>query len=135
MFKAVMICALFGLALAAVHQPQPQHVEHHVVGHPDDVHAEVLSRKDDVRADGFDASLETSNHITRQDSGDEHGNIQGSYGWISPEGQHIEIKFVADENGYQPTGDAIPAVPEHVARTLAWNAAHSHEEVAHHLHH
>lgn len=130
-----MICAIFGLAAAAVHQPQPApHVEHHAGGHSDDVHAEVINRSDDVRADGSDSVLETSNHITRSDHTDEHGNHHGSYGWISPEGVHVDIKYTADEHGYHPVGDVIPAVPEYVERALAWNAAHNHED-AHNAHH
>ncbi|KAL7738173.1 hypothetical protein ACLKA6_006512 [Drosophila palustris] len=139
MFKALMICAIFGLAAAAVHTPHPvphvdHHVEHHAVGHADDVHADVVSRSDDVRADGFDHVLETSNHISRSDHSDEHGNQHGSYGWISPEGQHIEIKYTADEHGFHATGDAVPAVPDWVGRQLAWNAEHAHEEVHSHGH-
>ncbi|XP_034476707.1 larval cuticle protein 1-like [Drosophila innubila] len=135
MFKALMICAIFGLAVAAVHQvPHAEHhVEHHAGGSHDDVHAEVLSQKVDVRHDGFDASLETSNHIIREDHGNEHGQ-HGAFSWISPEGQHVDIKYTADENGYHPEGDVIPVIPEHVHRLIEYNAAHSHEDVHSHGH-
>ncbi|KAH8410916.1 hypothetical protein KR222_008911, partial [Zaprionus bogoriensis] len=89
---------------------------------------EVLERKDDVRPDGFNTAWETSNHIKEDRSGDEHGNIKGEYEWVSPEGEHVVISYIADEHGYQPSGAAIPAVPEHVARSIAWNAAHSHDD-------
>ncbi|KNC33636.1 Larval cuticle protein 2 [Lucilia cuprina] len=74
----------------------------------DDAHAEVTNLKSDVRADGFDSVLDTSNHIHQAASGDEHGNIHGDFEWVSPEGQHVAVKYVADENGYQPSGDLIP---------------------------
>lgn len=136
-----MICAVFGVALAAVRQPVPHpvshsegHSDHGPVGRSEDAHAEVLERKDDVRPDGFAVSWDTSNKITEQRDGDEHGNIKGEYSWISPEGEHIVISYVADEHGYQPHGDSIPKVPEYVARAIEWNAAHSHED-SHNVHH
>ncbi|ALC40925.1 maker25 [Drosophila busckii] len=112
--------------------PHPAPAHHAVVGRAEDVHAEVTSRKDDVRADGFDTGFETSNHIQQAASGDVHGNIHGSFGWISPEGQHVTISYVANEHGYQPTGDAVPAIPEAIVRSLAWNEAHPHGAEPHH---
>ncbi|EDW10133.1 larval cuticle protein 2 isoform X1 [Drosophila mojavensis] len=112
MFKLVLICAVIGMAVALP------------VG--DESKAEVLSRKDDVRPDGFDASLETDNHISRSESGDVHGNIHGSFSWISPEGEVIEVKYVADENGYQPSSASLPVappIPEAIKRSLEWIAA------------
>ncbi|ALC40919.1 Lcp1 [Drosophila busckii] len=92
MFKALMICAIIGMAAALPVAPAS-----------DDVHAEVGVLKSDVRADGFDTALETSNHISQAASGDVHGNIHGNFGWISPEGTHVTLTYVADENGYQPS--------------------------------
>ena len=41
--------------------------------------------------------------------GEEIGMVmQGSYSFQTPEGQTITINWVADENGFQPQGDAIP---------------------------
>ncbi|XP_023166351.1 larval cuticle protein 2-like [Drosophila hydei] len=140
MFKIVMICAIIGL-VAAVHHPIEHRPLPHIpaphpvpVHHGDESHAEVVSRKDDVRADGFDSSLETSNHITRSESGDVNGNIQGGFGWISPEGEHVDIKYVADENGYQPSGAAVPAIPDYIVRSIAWNAAHPQAPEVHNVH-
>ncbi|EDW10132.1 larval cuticle protein 2 isoform X2 [Drosophila mojavensis] len=113
MFKLVLICAVIGMAVALP------------VG--DESKAEVISRKDDVRPDGFDASLETDNKISRSESGDVHGNIQGSFSWVSPEGELIEVKYVADENGYQPSSASLPVappIPEAIQRSLEWIAAH-----------
>ncbi|KAH8355356.1 hypothetical protein KR093_011538, partial [Drosophila rubida] len=118
--------------LARKPAPRPvaqQVVSHQVVSHAsgDDVHAETLNRADDVRPDGFSAVLETSNHISESRNGDEHGNIHGNYGWISPEGEHIQITYVADENGYQPSGAHLPTpppIPVEIQRALEWIAAH-----------
>jgi len=41
--------------------------------------------------------------------GEEKGiSITGSYSYTSPEGQLITVSYIADENGFQPTGDHIP---------------------------
>ena len=47
---------------------------------------------------------------------------RGSYSYTSPEGIVITVNWVADENGFQPTGDHLPTpppVPEHVVKLLA----------------
>ncbi|XP_032590743.1 larval cuticle protein 2 [Drosophila grimshawi] len=111
-----MICALIGLAVAMP-----------AVSPGDDAHAEVLSRTDDVRADGFNSELKTSNGIEQTASGDEHGTIHGSFSWTSPEGLPVNLNYVADENGYQPQSDVLPTsppIPEAIARALEWIAAH-----------
>ncbi|XP_017016895.1 larval cuticle protein 2 [Drosophila kikkawai] len=116
MFKFVMILAVVGVAMAVA-----------PVSRSEDHHAEVVHRSEDVRADGFDSDLQTTNGIQQAASGDVHGNIHGSFGWISPEGEHVDIKYVADENGYQPSGAWIPTpppIPEAIVRALAWLQAH-----------
>jgi len=103
-----MICALIGLAVAR----------------PD---ATEIHRSDDVRPDGFNTLVEIDNSIKEERSGDEHGNIHGDFGWISPEGEHVAISYVADENGYQPSGSVLPTpppIPVEIARALEWIAAH-----------
>lgn len=61
--------------------------------------------------------------------GTEVGNVaQGSYSYTSKEGVPVQIQYVADENGFQATGDAIPTphpIPEAILRSLEFNAAHA----------
>ncbi|XP_015375796.1 PREDICTED: uncharacterized protein LOC107170242 [Diuraphis noxia] len=46
--------------------------------------------------------------------------VQGSYSAITPEGIPIEVAYVADENGYQPTGPGVhPAIQRAVAQQVA----------------
>lgn len=45
----------------------------------------------------------------------------GSYSYPSPDGEIITITYVADENGFQPTGDHIPtppAIPDQILSSL-----------------
>ncbi|XP_060651811.1 larval cuticle protein 2-like [Drosophila nasuta] len=115
MFKVLMICAIVGLAAAF-----PE-------GTPD----EVILRSEDVRPDGFESKLELTNSINEQRSGDEHGNIKGSYSFVAPDGEHVVISYVADENGYRAAGDVLPTpppIPVEIQRALEWIAAHPYVE-------
>ncbi|XP_069985455.1 cuticle protein AMP1A-like [Penaeus vannamei] len=45
--------------------------------------------------------------------GDEDAVIKaGEYSYTAPDGTPIHIRFVADENGFQPQGDHLPVAPE-----------------------
>merc|ERR1712106_467129 len=45
----------------------------------------------------------------RQESGfgSDSEVVEGSYSFITPEGQEIAVSYTADENGYFPKGDSI----------------------------
>ncbi|KRG05069.1 larval cuticle protein III/IV [Drosophila mojavensis] len=115
MFKYLLVVALIGL-VATVDL---------------DEKAETLERKDDVRPDGFNILLKTSNGIEIVQSGDEHGNSKGTFSWVSPEGVPVSLTYVADENGYQPQSDLLPTpppIPAEIQRALEWIAAHPSKE-------
>ncbi|XP_023166368.1 larval cuticle protein III/IV-like [Drosophila hydei] len=117
MFKYLLIVALIGL-VAAVDSNEK---------------AEELLRSDDVRPDGFETKLKISNGIEQEQSGDVHGNSKGSFSWISDDGVHVEVKYVADENGYQPSSDLLPTsppIPDEIKRSLEWIAAHPNKELS-----
>lgn len=87
-------------------------------------------------------SYETGNGIKLEGSGftkkallpkfDENGAPQGeaeqdvlvqvgSYSYTAPDGQLITVKYIADENGFQPQGDHLPtppSVPEAIVNAL-----------------
>ncbi|XP_061396101.1 larval cuticle protein 4-like [Musca vetustissima] len=96
-----------------------------------DVHAEIKSLKSDVRPDGFDIALETSNGIHEQASGDVHGNIHGSYEYVSPEGEHVQVSYTADETGYHPASELLPTpppIPEAILKAIEYIKAHPPKE-------
>lgn len=91
----VAFFAIIALALAA-----PQHP---------DADAQVLRSASDVGPESYQWDFETSNGISAQAQGNlkqigESAAIaaQGSFQYASPEGEPIQITYVADENGYQP---------------------------------
>lgn len=103
----------------------------------DDVHAEVKTLHSDVRADGYEYGLDISNGIHAESSGDAYGNIHGSYEWVSPEGVHVKVSYVADENGYQPSSDLLPTsppIPDAILRSLEYIRTHPVKE-EHYGHH
>ena len=47
---------------------------------------------------------------------------RGSYSFTTPDGVVLTVNWVADENGFQATGDHLPTpppMPEHVVKMLA----------------
>ncbi|XP_026734679.1 larval cuticle protein LCP-14-like [Trichoplusia ni] len=60
--------------------------------------------------------------------------VSGGNSYISPEGESISLTYIADENGYQPQGSHLPtppapiAIPEYIARAIAYIAAHPYTE-------
>ncbi|XP_022814059.1 larval cuticle protein LCP-17-like [Spodoptera litura] len=106
----------------------------HVV--KDDFHAPIVSSSFDIEPQGdYKFSYETGNGIYGQGAGvlknanSEYPYLEasGSIKYTSPEGQPIELSFVADENGYKPSGSHLPvppAIPEAIVRSLEYIAAH-----------
>ncbi|XP_031637041.1 flexible cuticle protein 12-like [Contarinia nasturtii] len=83
-----------------------------------DASAETLRNDATVGIDSFQYAYETSNGIKAEEQGQlktigtEQAIVtQGLYSWISPDGQTFTLKFVADENGYQPVADHLPVAP------------------------
>ncbi|XP_034656243.1 pupal cuticle protein Edg-78E-like [Drosophila subobscura] len=119
MFK-LTICLLAALLVAYVHADNI------------DKDATILSEKNDpADAEGnYAYSFDTSNGIQAQEAGNANG-ASGSFSFISPEGENIALTYVADENGFQPSGAHLPTpppIPEGIIRALEYNAAHPSSE-------
>ncbi|KAH8302056.1 hypothetical protein KR044_002306, partial [Drosophila immigrans] len=88
----------------------------HADGRYDNI--QVVRAEQEVNPDSFRSNLELDNGVKQQQSGHLQGQgeeqaivQQGSFSWISPEGEEVSLSFVADENGYQPTGSHLPKPP------------------------
>ncbi|XP_013187897.1 endocuticle structural glycoprotein ABD-5 [Amyelois transitella] len=76
---------------------------------------QIVKQDSEVDVNGYNFEFETSDGTSRQEQGeykndtDQQGlSVKGSYKYVAPDGQHIQVTFVADKNGYQPkehTGD------------------------------
>ncbi|XP_011186082.1 pupal cuticle protein Edg-78E isoform X2 [Zeugodacus cucurbitae] len=120
MFKLLLVAtALFACAYAAVD--------------PADAHATIVNYANEVNPDGsYNYAYDTSNRIQVQESGVGSSYASGSYSYISPEGQPIQLSYTADENGYQPKGDHLPTpppIPEYILKALAYIEAHPFEKI------
>jgi len=117
MMKYLVLVIFFGVAAA---RPQAQKNEDVV----------ILRSEFEDKGDGtFSWASETSDGTKHEQSGylknvgteDEGISISGSYSYYAPEGELISLKYLADENGFQPEGDHLPTpppIPEAIQKAL-----------------
>ncbi|XP_045765365.1 flexible cuticle protein 12-like [Maniola jurtina] len=71
---------------------------------------------DNIGVDGFNYAYETSNGIKGEETGvlqnvgseDEGIAVRGAYSYVGDDGKTYLVTYIADKNGFQPTGDHIP---------------------------
>nr|XP_027208979.1 cuticle protein AMP1A-like [Penaeus vannamei] len=71
-------------------------------------------QEDDGR---YSVDVETGNGIKLSESGSPDGPDgavikAGQYEYTAPDGTLVQLKFVANENGFQPQSDLLPVAPE-----------------------
>ncbi|XP_050351056.1 cuticle protein CP14.6-like [Nymphalis io] len=122
------------LALVAVAAADVSHLNR------EEAHAEIVEQNADVFPDQYSYNYKTSNGISGQESGviknpgseAEALEVQGSNSYTGPDGQVYAVRYVSNENGYQPEGSHLPVdhpIPEYILRSIAYNAAHAKAEV------
>ncbi|XP_018575119.1 endocuticle structural glycoprotein SgAbd-4-like [Anoplophora glabripennis] len=94
----------------------------------------IISQNEEINPDGsFKFSYETANGIKVDETGylrddpsstDKIQVIEGSVSYTDNDGKVISLRYVADENGFQPEGDHLPTPPslpsgEAQAKTLS----------------
>ncbi|KAL1138370.1 hypothetical protein AAG570_008434 [Ranatra chinensis] len=68
---------------------------------------------------GDGSSRDEAGVVKNRGSANEAMSVQGQYAYSSPEGA-AQVSYVADENGYQPTGSNIhPAIVQAVAEQVS----------------
>ncbi|KAF0304617.1 Larval cuticle protein LCP-22 [Amphibalanus amphitrite] len=130
MIKLVLVCCLVALVAARpqdfvddsviYQEPRPQYRTLEDAG--------ILRMESSMNEDGsFQYGFETTDPIQQdvagqpKQIGEEIGIVmQGSYSFQTPEGQTITVNWVADENGFQPQGDAIPVDANAAAQAAAF---------------
>ncbi|KAF2905756.1 hypothetical protein ILUMI_00416 [Ignelater luminosus] len=97
----------------------------------------IVSQESSVDTDGkFHYSYESADGSKAVQDGqlkaldkDEAGEaVVGSYEYKGDDGQTYHVEYTADENGYVPHGDHIPAIPEPILRALEWAKSHPYKE-------
>ncbi|KAK3874687.1 hypothetical protein Pcinc_020397 [Petrolisthes cinctipes] len=118
MTVGVILAAFVAVAFAA-----PQYDYGPPADHSDESSEEIdvvpILRDDRVHEeDGtYNLDVETGNGIVLSQSGSPVGPDNsvvkaGEYSYTAPDGTPIHVKFVADENGFQPQSDILPVAPE-----------------------
>ncbi|XP_045135716.1 cuticle protein AMP1A-like [Portunus trituberculatus] len=124
--KLVIIAALAAAAIAAPQYtiPEPKSTYGSPAASTRDDSYEMVEvvpiLRDDrvMEEDGrYSLDVETGNGITLSQSGTPEGPDgsvikAGSYSYTAPDGTLVELKFVADENGFQPESPLLPVAPE-----------------------
>jgi len=82
---------------------------------------EVLTKRldSDVQPESFKFGVETSDGTTHDAEGElkyvgsDHESlvVHGSYSFVADDGKTYTVTYVADENGYQPSGAHLPTDP------------------------
>nr|XP_027208952.1 cuticle protein CP14.6-like [Penaeus vannamei] len=106
--KFVILACVAAVAFAAPQYSSSEEVEFVPILKDDRVHEE-----DGTYSFDFEAANGISFSQAGSPDGDEDAVIKaGEYSYTAPDGTDIHVKFVADENGFQPQGAHLPVAPE-----------------------
>ncbi|XP_016955311.1 larval cuticle protein 65Ag1 [Drosophila biarmipes] len=98
---AIVLFALFAVAVAA-----PPEVD-------------IQEYRSEVEPHAYRFSVKTSDGSQKEESGtlvnegtDNEGiSAKGSFSYVGDDGQTYSVKYIADENGFQPEGAHLPVAP------------------------
>lgn len=72
----------------------------------------------------YNYAYETSNGISANEEGEGGVSATGSFSYVSPEGETVQVNYVADENGFQPDNlPTPPPIPDAIVKALEYIAA------------
>lgn len=84
--------------------------------------ATIVKQDHQINPDGsYSFAYETSNGIQASESSPDGAAATGEFSYTAPEGDKIQLTYVADQDGFQPQGAHLPVeppVPEHVIKAL-----------------
>ncbi|XP_071551774.1 cuticle protein AM1199-like [Panulirus ornatus] len=132
--KLVILACLASVAVAAPQfddlvAPAPQ-VEELILPSPrlEEIIPVVKILRDDRQDDGngnFNYAFEADNGIVVEAAGTPGSlgqvNMQGIFRFLLPDGRTAEVRYIADENGFQPQSDFIPTphpLPAHAIEQI-----------------
>lgn len=87
----------------------------------DESQAQILRFENLVDQNGnFEYAYETSNGIVEEAEGKGGEYHKGFFSYTSPEGTPVRVDYVADEGGFQPSGDVLPVPHPAVAKAIEY---------------
>lgn len=80
----------------------------------------VLNYENVQNPDGYLYNFDTSNGIHRDESATTATGVKakGSYSYKGDDGKVYTVTYTADENGFQPSGDHLPPIPEAIKNVI-----------------
>ncbi|XP_075161959.1 pupal cuticle protein Edg-78E-like [Haematobia irritans] len=91
-----------------------------IAGGNGDGHAEILKLDSQIDGKGnYKYQYEISNGIKGEEEGVGGQQAKGSFSFTSPENEQFEITYVADANGFHPSGKHLPTpppIPDYIAK-------------------
>ncbi|KAH8397369.1 hypothetical protein KR222_000538, partial [Zaprionus bogoriensis] len=95
---------------------------------PQDYNAVITKQSSNIDPEGtYQYGYETSNGIAAQEQGYGGNRADGGFAYTSPEGEPIQLSYVADENGFQPQGAHLPTpppIPVEILKALEYIRTH-----------
>ncbi|XP_051174452.1 endocuticle structural glycoprotein SgAbd-8-like [Leptopilina boulardi] len=80
---------------------------------------------------GNGIAAEEEGHVKNAGSDNEAMEAVGQFSYTDPEGNKIQLEYIANEEGFQPKGAHLPTpppIPPEILKALEWNAAHPEED-------
>ncbi|CAG7723270.1 unnamed protein product [Allacma fusca] len=117
--KFLVLVAFIGLAAAA---PRPDAPEVTIVRSSHDINDDGSFSWVSETSDG--TLVSQSGRIKNPEEPDQEKRIlllEGEFKYVADNGDNINLKYTADENGFQPIGEHLPTAPptpDHVLKTL-----------------
>ncbi|KAK7078329.1 hypothetical protein SK128_001384 [Halocaridina rubra] len=109
--KFTILAALAAVALATpvYDAPSPSASHEHIEVLRDDRHHDENGH--------YNFEFESENGISWSEGGSPDGDegaivAAGEYSYVAPDGTEVVVKYVANENGFQPQSDLLPVAPE-----------------------
>ncbi|CAK9803968.1 Endocuticle structural glycoprotein SgAbd-1 [Anthophora quadrimaculata] len=127
MFQVILLFAIVSMASALPIGPPIPHTSPIPI---------LRQSADGPNPDGsYSYNYESANGIQAQEIGylnyagteAEAREAQGSYSYTAPNGEIVQVTYVANENGFQPQGSHIPSIPPQILKALEYIAAHPEE--------
>ncbi|CAK1550819.1 unnamed protein product [Leptosia nina] len=89
--------------------------------------AAILRQENVNNGDSYSFAYETENGITAEENGVATNGVEarGSFSYIGDDGKQYSIRYIADQNGFQPQGDHLPTpppIPAEILKALEQNA-------------
>lgn len=98
----------------------------------EDKYAQITKYESNIDEFGnYKYDYATSNGINAGEQGVGGQSASGGFSYQSPEGEFVQVSYVANEDGFQPSGSHLPTpppIPEHILKALEYIRTHPPKE-------